>query len=104
MNSTQPLVLTIGHSNHSTERFLALLLERGVDEVVDVRSSPFSRFTPQFNHDALGDALHEAGIDYVFLGGELGGRPMDASCYDSDGRVMYDRLADTDLGPKSRAA
>ena len=38
-----------------------------------------------------------AGIDYVFLGGELGGRPADRSCYDEDGRVSYPRLAETDL-------
>ena len=31
------------------------------------------------------------------LGGALGGRPMDPSCYDADGRVRYDRIANTDL-------
>ena len=46
---------------------------------------------------ALSEALEEAGIDYVFLGGELGGRPADRSCYDADGRVRYDLLAKTDL-------
>ena len=37
------------------------------------------------------------GIGYSFLGGELGGRPNDRSCYDSDGRVSYDRVAATDV-------
>ena len=97
MNSTQYQVFTIGHSNHSAEAFLALLRRHSVDEVADVRSSPSSRYTPQFNHDTLNGALEEAGICYVFLGGELGGRPMDRSCYDMDGRVNYDRLANTDL-------
>ena len=32
-----------------------------------------------------------------FGAGELGGRPADQSCYDADGRVLYDRIADTDL-------
>ncbi len=96
MNSTQPQVFTIGHSNHAPEAFLALLRRHCVDEVVDVRSSPSSRYTPQFNHDILDRALDEAGIGYAFLGGELGGRPMDRSCYDLDGRVNYDRLANTD--------
>ena len=31
-----------------------------------------------------------------FLGGELGGRPADRSCYDESGRVLYDRVAETD--------
>ena len=97
MNATQYPVYTIGHSNHSPEAFLSLLEKHAVDEVVDVRSSPASRYNPQFNHGVLSGALERVGIDYVFLGGELGGRPADRSCYDEDGRVDYARLADTDL-------
>ena len=97
MGATQHPVFTIGHSNHPPEAFLALLQEHDVDEVVDVRSSPSSRYTSHFNYDVLDRALEKAGIGYVFMGGELGGRPSDRSCYDSDGRVLYDRLADTDI-------
>ena len=97
MNSSQSQVFTIGHSNHSAEAFLTLLQRHRVDEVVDVRSAPYSRYTPCFNHGVLSEALDEAGINYVFLGGELGGRPADRSCYDADGRVRYDLLAKTDL-------
>ena len=97
MNSTEYPVFTIGHSNHSPETFLKMLSRHDVSEVVDVRSSPQSRYTPQFNYNILTEILDEAGISYVFLGGELGGRPVDRSCYDDEGRVLYDRLADTDL-------
>ena len=97
MNYTQYPVFTIGHSNHSPEAFLDLLRKHEIDEVVDVRSSPASRHYPQFNHGVLSGALERANIDYVFLGGELGGRPADRSCYDEDGRVDYARLADTEL-------
>ncbi len=97
MNSTEYPVFTIGHSNHSPETFLQLLSRHGVEEVVDIRSSPRSRYSPQYNYDVLIEILEEAGIGYVFLGGELGGRPVDRSCYDDQGRVLYDRLADTDL-------
>lgn len=97
MNSTEYPVFTIGHSNHSPETFLELLSRHGVEEVVDVRSSPHSRYSPQFNYNVLIEILDGAGIGYVFLGGELGGRPVDRSCYDAEGRVLYDRLADTDL-------
>ena len=97
MSATQHPVLTIGHSNHPPDAFLALLRLHEVGEVVDVRTSPYSRYNPQFNHAALGAMLEDAGIAYAFLGGELGGRPNDRSCYDSDGRVLYDRLAETDL-------
>ena len=97
MNSTQYQVFTIGHSNHSTGTFLGLLRKHCIDEVMDVRSSPSSRYSPHFNYEILSAALEEAGIGYVFLGGELGGRPVDRSCYDEQGRVRYDRLANSDL-------
>ena len=64
---------------------------------MDVRSSPSSRYSAHFNYDMLNRLLDEAGVGYVFLGRELGGRPMDRSCYDEDGRVQYGRLANTDF-------
>ena len=97
MRPTQYPVFTIGHSNHSPNNFIDLLARHGVDEVVDVRSSPYSRYTVHFNRDILSGALERAGTGYVFLGAELGGRPADRSCYGADGRVLYDRLAEMDL-------
>ena len=96
MSLTQYPILTVGHSNHTPDLFLQLLVRHGVDEVVDVRSAPYSRYASQFNHDALRDTLEDVGIGYTYLGGELGGRPTDRSCYDADGRVRYDRVADSD--------
>ena len=96
MNQPRSPVFTIGHSNHAAEVFLGLLLRHEIEEVVDVRSSPHSRYNPQFNRKTLQAALAEAGVGYVFMGVELGGRPTDPSCYDSEGRVQYDRLAETD--------
>ncbi|MCZ7652516.1 MAG: DUF488 domain-containing protein [Thermoanaerobaculia bacterium] len=84
-------VLTVGHSNHSLERFLGLLGKHEVTAVVDVRSVPKSGFVPHFNRDALQAALRAVGIDYVFLGEELGGRSDRDEDYDGD-RVVYARL------------
>ena len=63
-------ILTIGHSNHPIENFLALLQGAGVTAVADVRSAPHSRYVPQFDHDALRAALRGAGIAHVYLGKE----------------------------------
>ena len=96
MKTTQFPILTIGHSNHSPTEFITLLKQHCVDEVADVRSAPYSRYASQFNLRPLENALETAGMSYVFLGGELGGRPADRSCYDANGRVIYERIADTD--------
>ena len=86
-----PAVFTIGHSDHTLEGFLALLEKRRVTAVADVRSVPYSRFVRHFSRKPLA----ARGIDYVFLGRELGGRPDDRACYER-GRVVYDRVAGTE--------
>jgi uncharacterized protein (DUF488 family) len=87
---------TIGHSNHPIDRFLDLLGIHQITVLADVRSMPYSRRNPQFNREALKKSLAERGIRYVFLGEELGARSKDPACY-SEGRVVYARLAETDL-------
>ena len=89
-------VFTIGHSNHPIDHFVGLLRTHGVHLVADVRSMPRSRFAPQFNRAQLDASLRGAGIRYVFLGAELGGRPDDDGFYDDGGRVRYDLLAESD--------
>lgn len=87
-----PLIYTIGHSTHAISQFVELLTKHSVDVVADVRSSPYSRFQPQYNREELRNSLKSAGIQYVFLGAELGARSNDPNCY-VEGRVQYDRLA-----------
>jgi uncharacterized protein (DUF488 family) len=86
------MILTVGHSNHPIENFLALLAGSRVTAVADVRSHPVSRHAPQFNKDALAEALGAHGISYRYLGDALGGRPRDRAFY-CEGVVDYDKLA-----------
>jgi uncharacterized protein (DUF488 family) len=85
-------LFTIGHSNHSLDHFLELLLAHQVSAIADVRSIPYSKYSPQFNKDVLESALRDADINYVFLGRELGASRSEDSCY-IDGQAKYDRIA-----------
>ena len=87
---------TIGHSNHPADRFGALLQQHGIETVVDVRSQPYSRFSPHFRQSRLRELLSDIGIGYLFLGDELGGRPKEPELYDSAGDALYDRVARTE--------
>jgi uncharacterized protein (DUF488 family) len=89
-------IFTVGHSTLPLEGFLELLQQNGITAVADVRSTPFSRWQPQFNLKILEAGLKEVGIAYVFLGKELGGRSSDPSCY-KNGRVQYRQMAKTEL-------
>jgi uncharacterized protein (DUF488 family) len=91
----QNTVFTIGHSTHSQERFIALLRQHGMTALCDVRSKPYSRMNPQFNREELKEALLAQGVEYRFLGKELGARSDDPNCYEN-GKVQYDRLAETE--------
>src|SRR4051812_24196689 len=91
------MLFTVGHSNHPVERFIGLLQPHGITALADVRSTPYSRFNPQFRREKLQAALAEVGIQYVFLGEELGARSQDPACYDATGRVSYAKLAQTPL-------
>jgi uncharacterized protein (DUF488 family) len=71
-------ILTVGHSNHEEADFLALLRGAGIELVVDVRRHPSSRRLPHFERSALAASLKEAGIDYEWMGEELGGRRQPA--------------------------
>src|SRR5687768_15013980 len=87
----RPSLFTIGHSNHEMAKFVALLAQHGVTAIVDVRSQPYSRFTPQFNRETLAEAMKRAGVHYVFFGRELGARRSERESY-RDGQARYDLI------------
>jgi uncharacterized protein (DUF488 family) len=87
-------VYTVGHSNHAIEVFVGLLAPHGIDLVVDVRSQPHSRFNPQYNRERLRATLSGVGIEYSFLGAELGARASDPGCYVGD-RADYTLISRT---------
>ena len=68
-----PPIYTIGHSTRSIAEFADLLRAVRVELVVDIRSMPRSRTNPQFNFDALPEALAAWQIGHMRIA-ELGGR------------------------------
>lgn len=86
--SCQPL-FTLGHSNLDFSQFLALLEDCSVGLLIDVRSQPRSGRFPQFSQPGFHKMIESAGVGYLFLGEELGGRPDDPDAYRPDGVVDY---------------
>jgi uncharacterized protein (DUF488 family) len=67
------ILYTIGHSNHSIEKFISLLKNHGITLVADVRSSPYSQYCTQFNKEIFSTRLQAESIGYIYLGEGLGG-------------------------------
>lgn len=67
------MIWTIGYSNRSLPEFLHELQSRGITQLVDVRSSPWSR-NSVFNADQIAKWADRDGIHYRREGKVLGGR------------------------------
>ena len=76
MSEPPPELFTIGHSNHPIELFLDLLKRHRIEAIADVRSRPHSRFVPHFSKQRLARLLQQEGIGYLYLGADLGGKPV----------------------------
>ncbi len=94
-------IYSIGHGNKDIEEFVAELKAFGIQYLLDIRSKPFSKWSPQYNKNELKYDLDSNNIKYVFLGDTLGGLPDDRSCYNSDGKVAYELIKDKDFFKQS---
>ena len=65
-------IFTIGHSTHSIDDFVAMLLAHGVEQVVDIRTIAKSRHNPQFAETEMKKSLLRHDIAYARLE-KLGG-------------------------------
>lgn len=90
------LVFTLGHSNHPAEHFLELLRANGVTAVADVRSKPYTKYAKHFCREPIERLLRAEGIQYVFLGDQLGGKPDDPELLGADGKPDYACIAATE--------
>ena len=88
-------IYTIGHSNHTWERFRDLLKPHGIEVLVDVRSNPASRFAPFANRKRLPALLEQEGVHHIHMGDTLGGKPSDRSLYRPNGTPDYDKIGAT---------
>ena len=70
-------LFSVGHSNQSIEELFQLLESQRIDCILDVRSMPYSKYTPQFNEDALKSWLSRHGVLYVPFGKHFGARRSD---------------------------
>ena len=60
-------VYTMGFSNRTWDETIEILSAYKIRRLVDIRTLPGSKHTPQFNLEHLQVALPEAAIEYVHL-------------------------------------
>ncbi|RJP32567.1 MAG: DUF488 domain-containing protein [Candidatus Omnitrophota bacterium] len=99
---TARVIYTIGYGKRTTDELLTILADHHITYLIDVRSSPYSKFKPEFSKTSLQPTLAQAGIRYVFMGDLIGGTPEDPVCY-TDGKADYDKIAETERYQKGIA-
>ncbi len=94
--TTPRAIWTVGHSNHEFDRFGRLLVSEQIEYLIDVRSYPYSRYAPQYGREELAISIPPLGIDYLYMGSQLGGRPDREEHYDQDGHALYRAMSQRD--------
>jgi len=64
--------------------------------IIDVRSSPYSRFNPHFNREKLEKTLKMNDINYRYMGDKIGGRYSNPNLVFPDGYGNYREVQETE--------
>lgn len=96
-NSNSQKCFTIGYGDYPIELFLYFLQKTGIDTIIDVRSSPYSKFNPYFNRDNLENSLKRNNVGYRYMGDQIGGRYSNPNLLFPDGTVNYQKVRNTEI-------
>jgi uncharacterized protein (DUF488 family) len=97
MRQPQPKqCFTIGYGDNPIDRFITFLQNFSIDAIIDVRSSPYSRFNPHFNREILEISLNRSDIGYRYMGDKIGGRYTDPGLLFPEGTVDYRKVQNTE--------
>jgi uncharacterized protein (DUF488 family) len=82
-------IYTIGYGNIAVDHLVNLLKKYRIAVLVDIRSRPYSKHSPEYRKQNLESIIISAGIRYLYLGDKLGGMPEGRQFYDNQGNVKY---------------
>jgi len=68
-------IWTIGHADRDFDSIATVLVDHGIQTIVDVRSQPYSKWAPDFMKASLAESAATAGLGYRWMGRTLGGNP-----------------------------
>lgn len=88
---------TVGHSVYEPKDFISLLENSEINTIVDIRSTPYSRYASQYNKESLQHLLKEINMHYIFMGDLLGARYEDKNLLFNDGKVNFKAVQSTKL-------
>lgn len=88
---------TVGHSRFEFEYFANLLKKFEINYLLDVRSTPYSKYAETFNKEKLENLLFAKGIKYFFMGKFFGARSDNVDLYSKEGYLDFEKTSHSDL-------
>lgn len=74
-------IFTIGYTAFQIDDFFDVLKKYSINSVIDVRSTPFSKFHSEYNSDVLSKELTKRGLAYRNYKKEFGARQLETKYY-----------------------
>ena len=85
-------LFTIGYGNLEIKNFIEIVKKNNIEIICDIRSQPYSSYSPAYSQEPLKKVIKENSIKYIFMGDSLGGRSEDMDCYENN-RINYEILS-----------
>ena len=88
---------TIGHSTHPIKKFIDLLKLHNINYVIDVRSTPYSKYAQEYDKDNISQILMNNNISYAFMGRYFGARQDNKLLYNNQGYLDFEKVSASDF-------
>ena len=86
------MLFSLGYGNRSPEQLFDLVKAQKCNYLADVRSAPYSSYHKDFNRETLERMCADYGLNYLYLGDQLGGKPSSDDLDELD-RADYTKMA-----------
>ena len=85
-------IYTLGHSNYTFDKFIEILKKYDINCVVDIRSTPYSKYNTQYNKEFLHETLKNLGYTYIYMADEFGAKRKTRNSYNDEGYADFDKV------------
>ena len=85
-------IYTLGHSNYPFYKFIEILKKYDINYVVDIRSTPYSKYNTQYNKEFLHETLKNLGYTYIYMADEFGAKRKTKVSYTDEGYADFDKV------------
>lgn len=85
-------IFTLGHSNYSVDRLMDMLRYHGINCVIDIRGTPYSKYNVWFDKEVIANTLRNNGFVYIYMGEEFAAKRIRKISYNDGGYSDFNKV------------